>query len=324
MTPDSMTAGTVQEQEEDEAALWVARHMSNAVDATAFAQWLAGAPGRRATFDALWATCMDDAVTDGARLYEWRENATPKPAARWPLRFAAGALAAAACVGVLAVSWPQLQFALAPAHSYQTAAGEVRDVTLADGSRVTLNGASRISARIAGNRREIALETGEALFDVRHDPARPFTVSAGAGQVTVLGTRFDVALDDARVELAVERGLVRFETQDGGGATVLVHAAQRSSLVDGRIDRPVGFAGPAGAGWRSGWLQVSDMPLERIVPQLQRWTGRKIVVDSEALLARRVAGRFRLSDPEVVLDNLGVLYGFAVRRTEQAYILEPR
>lgn len=318
------TTGYVQDQEDEDAALWVARHMSSTVDATAFAQWLAGGAGRREKFDALWATCMDDAVTDGMRLFEQREREQPR-AARGPgRRFVMGGLAAAACLAIVGFSWPQLRFALTPAQTYSTAAGEVRDVRLADGTTVTMNGATRISARIGEHRRDIALETGEALFDVRHDESRPFTVAAGPGQVTVLGTRFDVALNDDRVDLAVERGLVRFEADGAGSSPMLVRAAQRSTLADGVIASPGALGAGAGTDWRGGWLQVSDMPLEQLVPRLQRWTSLRIVVADEMLLDKRVAGRFRLSDPAVVLDNLGVLYGFKVQRTEQAFTLVRR
>lgn len=315
------TTGHVQEDED--AALWVARHMSSAVDATAFAQWLAGDPGRRATFDALWATCMDDAVADGMRLFEQREReqADRKSTDR---RFVVGGLAAAACLALVGFSWPQLRFALTPVQTYSTAAGEVRDVRLADGTTVTMNGATRISARIGEQRREVALETGEALFDVRHDESRPFTVAAGPGHVTVLGTRFDVALNEDRVDLAVERGLVRFEAEGAEASPMLVRAAERSTLADGVIAAPSALGPATGTDWRGGWLQVSDMPLEQLVPRLQRWTSLRIVVADETLLDKRVAGRFRLSDPAVVLDSLGVLYGFKVQRTDEAFTLVRR
>jgi transmembrane sensor len=319
-----MTANYVQDQDDEEAALWVARHMSNVVDATAFAEWLAGAPGRREMFDALWATCMDDAVTGGIRLHEQQalasEPAVQRP--RFGRRAAIGLGAAAACVAVVGFSWPELRFAMTPAQHYATRAGEVRSFTLADGSTVLLNGASRVSARIGQGRREVALEAGEALFDVEHDEARPFRVSAGQGRVTVLGTRFDLALNGRSVDLAVERGLVRFDSSEGGATAVLVPAAHRSALVDGRIARPIALEGASASGWRDGWLQVADMPLEQVVPQLQRWTARTITVADPALLRKRIAGRFRLSQPGTVLENLGVLYGFKVRQTEQAYILE--
>ncbi len=315
-----MTAGYLQDQEDEEAALWVARHMSGVVDATAFAQWLAGAPGRRATFDALWATCMDDAVTQSLLLHERQARAPERDRPRHGRRAAIG-MAAAACAAVAVFSWPQLRSAMTPAQEFATAAGEVRSFTLADGSRVVLNGASRIRAKIGDGRRDVALEAGEALFDVEHDEGRPFRVSAGPGRVTVLGTRFDLARNGDSVDLAVERGLVRFGT-DGDASAVLVSAAHRSVLADGRIATPMAFVGSSASDWRDGWLQVADMPLAQVLPHLQRWTGRAITVTDPVLLRKRVAGRFRLSQPGVVLENLGVLYGFKVRQTEQAYILE--
>ncbi|MCJ2183482.1 hypothetical protein MTR62_12385, partial [Novosphingobium sp. 1949] len=55
------------EAEDEAAALWVARHLDDEVDARAFALWRDGEPGRAARFDALWASCMDKAVTLGLR-----------------------------------------------------------------------------------------------------------------------------------------------------------------------------------------------------------------------------------------------------------------
>lgn len=316
-----MTADHLRDQEDEEAALWVARHMSNVVDATAFAQWVAGAPGRREKFDALWATCMDDAVTQGMLLHEQQAQPSERGRPRYGRRAAIG-LAAAACAAAVVFSWPQIRFAMAPTQEFATAAGEVRSFTLADGSRVVLNGASRIKARIDSGRREVALEAGEALFDVEHDVERPFSVSAGQGRVTVLGTRFDLALNGDTVDLAVERGLVRFGTSEGDATAVLVPAAHRSVLADGKVARPTALETASASGWRDGWLQVADMPLAQVVAHLQRWSATSIVVADPALLRKRIAGRFRLSQPGVVLENLGVLYGFKVRRTEQAYILE--
>lgn len=322
-------APTSPHQDYEEAALWVARHLGGPVDATAFSQWLAGAPGRREKFDALWKTCFDDAVTQELLRQDRvaQDNQPPPAVAPDPVphrkggRVAlwTGAAAAVLAIGVFAL--PAVRFAMLPPQTYQSATGQVRSVTLADGSTVMLNGASRISARIGEGRREIALEAGEALFDVRHDPARPFTVVAGDGRVTVLGTRFDLALNRRNVDLEVERGLVRFERTTGDTKPVLVPAAHRSTLADGRIAEPTAVAETKDE-WREGWLRVTAMPLEQIIPRLERWTDKAIIVKDKALLRKQIAGRFRLSDPKTVLDNLGTLYGFRVEDRGQAYVLD--
>ncbi|MCJ2185781.1 FecR family protein [Novosphingobium beihaiensis] len=310
--------------DEEEAALWVARHLSNAVDATAFSAWLAGGEGRRETFDALWATCMDDAVADGLRLHQQQERTVRNShRARTHRRIAAGA-AAAAATAALVFTWPQVRFALTPEQTFATRIGEISRVTLSDGSTVLLNGDSRIRAKIGAGRREVQLDEGEALFDVTHDPQRPFTVVADNSQVTVLGTRFDLARNGGRVDLEVERGLVSFESTSEQQSAVLVPAQHRAALVNGRITPPATLKRSSATDWQSGWLQVADMPLADIIPRLERWTGKDIVVEDPALLRTRAAGRFRLTQPEVVLESLGELYGFTVDVSGNAYILEKR
>jgi len=311
------------EQEDEDAALWVARHMGGPVDATAFAAWLAGAPDRQRKFEVLWATCMDGAVTDSLRLHDRLERDKHTDRRHLLRHLALGALAAAIVVG-LAFAWPRARLALTPGATYETAAGQVRDVTLADGSTVALNGASRIRVKIGGGRRQVALERGEALFDVRHDPARPFVVVAGGGRVTVLGTRFDLALNRARVDLEVERGLVRFESASGEPSGVLVPASHRSALADGIIAPPTPTDAETAAAWKTGWLRAVDMPLAEILPRLERWSDKPIIVNDETLLRKRVEGRFRLSAPKVALDSLSALHGFRVRDTGRAYVIDAR
>ncbi|MCJ2185158.1 FecR domain-containing protein, partial [Novosphingobium sp. 1949] len=229
------------------------------------------------------------------------------------------ALVAGACV----LAWPQVRFWMTPEQTYATRPGQILRVTLADGSRLVLNGRSRLSVRLAPDRREVRLEAGEALFDVYHDAARPFSVASAEGTVNVLGTRFDLARNAGSLDLVVERGLVRFAGNQPGVNAVDVAAAHRASLVDGRIAPPERIALQDYEGdWREGWLQVSDMPLGALVARLQRWSAKPIEVDDPALLRVRVAGRLRLDDPAQLLENLGVLHGFAVRTTSRAYVLD--
>ncbi|MFR6415199.1 MAG: FecR family protein [Alistipes shahii] len=74
-----------------------------------------------------------------------------------------------------------------------TAKGHVGEFTLPDGTKVWLNGESRLkyNAEFSGRTRDVAL-TGEAFFEVRKDTLRPFRVSMNDLQVEVLGTSFDV------------------------------------------------------------------------------------------------------------------------------------
>ncbi|SOF01372.1 FecR family protein [Burkholderia sp. OK233] len=70
--------------------------------------------------------------------------------------------------------------------------GEVRTVGLADGSSVVLDAQSAIAVDLTPVARNIRLLRGRALFEVAHDPARPFVVRTDNAEATALGTRFTV------------------------------------------------------------------------------------------------------------------------------------
>src|SRR2546429_8869198 len=77
-------------------------------------------------------------------------------------------------------------------HSYATATGEVRHITLPDGSIVYLNTQTRLRWTGTQHDRRVSLESGEAFFDVVPDPLRPFRIALARSEIRVLGTRFDV------------------------------------------------------------------------------------------------------------------------------------
>lgn len=85
-------------------------------------------------------------------------------------------------------------------------------VDLPDGTKVVLNSDSELSydaASFGENNREVNL-TGEAVFDVTHNPLKPFLVRTGKITTKVLGTEFNVNAYPEReqVTVTVLRGLV--------------------------------------------------------------------------------------------------------------------
>jgi transmembrane sensor len=199
---------------------------------------------------------------------------------------------------------------------YATQRGEQRTVTLADGSTLRLNGATRVAVLLAADRREVRLSRGEAYFDVAHDAARPFTVRAGTSDARVLGTAFDLELRRDQVELAVYRGAVRFGPSETKGTTVVVKAGWRSHFAAGNAAAPRAFD-VAQQDWRSGWLDTDDMKLGDLVDVLNRRGGPLVVAPSATLADMPISGRFRLDDPGQLLDAIGAAYGFAVKREDR-------
>ncbi len=113
----------------------------------------------------------------------------PERASRriWSRRILPG-MAVAATVACLWIAGPGLW--LRWQADALTGAGEMLVVTLPDGSRADLNSGTALAYDFAEGRRHVTLLQGEAWLDVIHDPAHPFTVDAGATEVTVKGTAF--------------------------------------------------------------------------------------------------------------------------------------
>ncbi|WP_033075044.1 FecR family protein [Sphingopyxis sp. MWB1] len=181
-----------------------------------------------------------------------------------------------------------------------TGKGDLRRVTLAEGSAVTLNTDSRIHPRIAEGLREVELVEGEALFDVTRDPKRPFIVHAGNARVRVLGTSFTVRrFDDDSVEITVFEGLV--EVGDAGSLPhQLLRAGQRTRLFARggfRTDRLPSEALERSVEWRRGLLDLDGMTLGEAAAEYARYSERRIEIAEPAIDRLKVTGVYSTSDP---------------------------
>ncbi len=224
----------------------------------------------------------------------------------------AGAVVLVAMAG--AGGWWRLQLS-APqeiVQHFETRRGELRDVRLADGTTLRLNGATRLDVVIATDHRVVRLADGEAYFDVPHDAARPFTVHAGAVDARVLGTAFDIDMTRSQVGLSVYRGAVRFSpsTRDRG---VVVKGGWRTRYRNGTTDAPSPFD-TGQLDWRQGWLDTSGMKLADLVETLNRQGSLNVSPPPAPLAGMAVSGRFRLDDPQQLLTAIGSAYGFTVVR----------
>ncbi|MBD9415671.1 FecR domain-containing protein [Pseudomonas sp. PDM16] len=180
-----------------------------------------------------------------------------------------------------------------------TRPGEVRELRLEDGSLLTLNGDSALDWRFVDGRREVRLYRGEADFQVAHDPARPFTVSAGEARIRVTGTRFDVRLEEGGVDLAVSEGRV-LASSEGSEAQPVV-AGQQVQWRAGELQAIQALDARQRLAWQRGKLVFRDRPLEQVFAELERSQGARVLFVDDAARALQVTGVFALDDPQAVL-----------------------
>lgn len=190
----------------------------------------------------------------------------------------------------------------------QLPANQRQSLTLPDGSVVVLNKNSRLDfpPAFGDSVREVTL-TGEAYFDIRHDPSRPFLVHTGAYVTRVLGTAFNIrAYDsDSKVAITVERGKVRVQKSgDHHAMGVLVAGDQ---LV---IDKPTATPHLARADvklvmqWKSSDLVFDDIRFDEAAAIVGRQFNVSLVFDQEALRNCRFTVDVTGKSIEEILDIL--------------------
>ena len=140
------------------------------------------------------------------------------PARRW-LRYAAGIVAV--------VGW-SVAFSLMGTKHHpaeltdetvaQTTpfASSVTSIVLSDGSVIALREGSRLNqgTNFEGDTREVTLD-GEAYFDIKSHPDKPFVIYTGNIKTTVLGTSFSIRAysSDPQVVVTVTKGTVKVESE---------------------------------------------------------------------------------------------------------------
>ena len=148
--------------------------------------------------------------------------------------------------------------------------GGENTVILADGTTVHLNAGSKLTypVRFAGKRRVVALE-GEAYFDVVKDETRPFIVQTHLGEVTVLGTAFNInAYTDASVYTTLVHGKVQFSSSSIG--TIILSPGEQAVVsANGSEKRMVDL--DEYVGWVDGRYVFNNRPLGDIMQTFERW-----------------------------------------------------
>lgn len=278
----------------------------------AFVAWLEADAGHAAAYDAV--ALADAALAELPAAAPALGVVTPiaRQTSRWrPVRWTA--IAASIAVAVIVPRGGSNRYEIV------TRPGEPRIVALDSATRVALNGNTRMifdrhDARFS------RLESGEALFEVRHDPQRRFVVEVGDDRIEDLGTTFNVTRDGGEVRVAVASGSIVYNP---AAEAVRLRAGQ--ALVDSVGDTHVRVAivdARAVGGWQRGQLRYDAEPLGRVAADLARAVGVPIGVTPE-LASRPFSGTLIVdrSGP-AQLARLAPVLQVQARATRQGWTFE--
>lgn len=229
-----------------------------------------------------------------------------EPNRRW---FIAAGVAAVMCAGSAGAWWASRRRDV-----YESSVGEIRRVTLSDGSHMVLNADSMAKVSFNEVEREIELESGEGLFQVAKDPARPFIVRAGFVSVRAVGTVFAVRALDGRVDVTVTEGVVEVADRSGPGSPLVrrVSANEHAVVMQSRqieIQHLTRDEAEQRIAWREGLVSFAGESLSDAVAEMNRQNHRQIVIDDPSLGSRPIVGVFRADDPQGFAAAVAVAMG---------------
>ncbi len=202
----------------------------------------------------------------------------------------------------------------------RTGPGEKTEHRLPDGSVVWLNAASRISYPAEFGQRSVRL-SGEAYFEVVRDEERPFTVQAPNSRITVLGTSFNVRAYPRENEerVSVNSGRVSVRAAED---TLLLTAGkasvyQRTTQTLRRQSQGLGNA----LSWHTGQFQFDGIPLEKAIPELERFYNAPIELENELLGRCPLNGNYKDQELETILTTFALATGAKVQREGDTWVI---
>ena len=177
-------------------------------------------------------------------------------------------------------------------HLLSTPRGGQYHVVLPDGSRVWLNAVSsiRYPTSFMGKERNVEI-TGEAYFEVSHDPAKPFKVkintpSGDGGEVEVLGTHFNVNAhaDEAIINTTLLEGKIKVSKNSSAGVNpgaVLLKPGQQAQLFQGQLKTVENADMEAVMAWKNGLFSFDAASIKTVMQQIIRWYDVDVVYAGE-------------------------------------------
>lgn len=190
-----------------------------------------------------------------------------------------------------------------------TNAAERANIELSDGSKVTLNAASKLIMpdRFRSDKREVEL-IGQAFFDVKQDRSRPFYIKSGNAVVEVVGTSFDVRSyqNESEIRVAVKTGTVELRSVDDPENKLIVNEGYKGSVRydDGKLSLEMYDDPDAHFGWIQGRLVFRNETLSDVFIQLERWYDVKISVEDgmDEVLNEKLTASLKTRSVREVMD----------------------
>ncbi len=193
-------------------------------------------------------------------------------------------------------------------------------MSLPDGTRVHLNGNSRLSYPLAftGDQREVAL-VGEAYFIVAKDKEHPFIVHTAKGDIKEYGTEFNVNTQGDKTCVVLVKGSVSVRAK--GGKEQMMTPGDKAELAMQGVTMSRVDVAPYVA-WNTGHFSFEDCRLDELMQVVGRWYGLHVVFTSDQLRTVRFTGSLsRYESIENTLEVIGTIANVKVEQQDSRIII---
>lgn len=237
---------------------------------------------------------------------------------------------AAAIVGMLMITGWLLFLWLSPSYvTYQTAFGEIKQITLPDSSVVDLNANSQLRIATTYHNapvREVWL-TGEAHFHVipkrlPTSEAAKFVVHTSNLDVEVLGTTFNVKDRRGATDVVLSTGSVLLRNAGDRTQALTMEPGDRVSLnqtqkfVLTHVAEPTVYAS-----WKEHELYFEDQPLSVIQQELADSYNVQLRFGDLTVARLRFTGSAPTDDLTVLLETIQKSFNLTLQKTDDGYHL---
>jgi transmembrane sensor len=193
-----------------------------------------------------------------------------------------------------------------------TRVGEHRLLVLEDGTRVSLNTATRVVVRYDKHARRIELKRGEAFFDVAKRSNWPFIVQAGDREVHAVGTAFAVRRERDRIAITLIGGKVTVTAGESRGELFALAPGQRLTFDAHKAPAMDAPSLETVIAWRRGEVVFDDTPLSVAVAEMNRYSETRLIVERVAAAEVPISGLFQAGDSVNFANAIARAYGLRI------------
>ena len=207
--------------------------------------------------------------------------------------------------------------------AYETI-NETKDISLPDGSHISLNAHSRLSYHSDFKVRDVDL-VGEAFFEIARDTLHPFSIHSNGTLTQVLGTSFNIRAypDEEEVEVAVVTGKVAFSKEKTEKADKVILLPGNKAILKKKVAKIVKTeTAPNELAWTTKELIFDDSNMGNVLKTLKRYYHLDIDLENKAIENCHFTGHFKNASVDEVLKALSFALDLKSEKLDQKLVFK--